>query len=94
MNIDPVATEPLTEFYEYYLRYSAPDDPDFPVRESPGNLLLQDLLAALAEPGAVPPENPDFDQETLTFVDHNLGVLSPAELIAVACILQLDIPCS
>jgi hypothetical protein len=93
-NIDPLATEPLTEFYDYYRRYSITDDPVFDARESPGNPLLQELLTALAETGATPPVDANFDQNTLAFVDQNQGVLSPAELIAVACILQLDVPCS
>jgi hypothetical protein len=93
-NIDPLAVEPLTEFYTYYLRYNAPDDADFAQRETTGNLLLQTVLVALAEPGAAPPTDPNFDQATLTFVDQNQAVLSPAELIAVACILQLNVPCA
>ncbi len=64
-NIDPLAVEPLTEFYAYYLRYNAPDEPDFAERESTGNLLLQTVLVALAEPGAAPPTDPNFDQATL-----------------------------
>ena len=93
-NIDPLATEPLTEFYTYYLRYNAPDEPDFAERASAGNQLLQDVLATLAEPGANPPENANFDQVTLDFVDQNQAVLSPAELVTAACILQLDSPCA
>ncbi len=93
-NIDPLASEPLTEFYDYYRRYSVPDDAEFDVRESPGNPLLRAMLTGLAEPGATPPVDANFDQATLAFVDQNQGVLSPAELIAVACILQLDVPCS
>ncbi len=92
-SIDPLATEPITEFYEYYATYSAPDDPDFRERESEGNELLRTVLETLAEPGETPPAAADFDQETLAFVDQNQGVLSPAELIAVACILELDVPC-
>jgi hypothetical protein len=93
VNIDPVAIEPLTEFYELYYRYGAPDDPEFRERESEGHPLLWAVLEALAEPGQSPPANADFDQETLAFVDQNQAALSPAELIAVACILKLDVPC-
>jgi hypothetical protein len=92
-NIDPLATEPLTEFYQYYLRYSAPDEPDFAERASPGNLLLQKVLAATAEPGATPPTDADFDQATLDFVDQNEAALSPAAIVTAACILQLDVSC-
>jgi hypothetical protein len=92
-NIDPLADEPLTEFYEYYFRFSAPDEPDFRERQTEGHPLLQEVLAALAEPGAIPPDDADFDQATVDFVDQNQAVLSPAELVAVACILQLDVPC-
>jgi hypothetical protein len=92
-NIDPLATEPLTEFYQYYLRYSAPDEPDFAERTSPGNILLQQVLAVLAEPSATPPTNANFDQATLDFVDQNQAALSPAALVTAACILQLDVPC-
>ncbi len=93
-DIDPLATQPLTEFFEYYRRFSVPDDPIFDARESPGSPLLDELLTNLAEPGSTPPVNANFDEETLAFVDQNQGVLSPAELIAVACILQLDVPCA
>ncbi len=93
-NIDPLATEPLTEFATYYLRYNAPDESDFAERDSPGNLLLQEVLAALAEPGASAPTEANFDQATLDFVDQNQAALSPAELVTAACILQLDLPCA
>ena len=87
--ISPTAVEPLTEFYEYYATYSSPDDDStFRDRETEGNQLLEDVLVLLAEPGVIPPDNPNFDQETLAFVDQNQGVLSPAEMIAVACILS------
>jgi hypothetical protein len=92
-NIDPLAVEPLTEFYEYYAYYSATDDPEFRERETEGNWLLQEILGRLAEPGETPPDRADFDEETVAFVDRNLAALSPAELIAVACILELDVPC-
>jgi hypothetical protein len=94
-NINPITVEPLTEFYEYYFVYSAPEgDAEFRERQTEGNILLQDVLARLAEPGATPPADADFDQATAQFVDQNQGVLSAAELIAVACILQLDVPCA
>ncbi len=93
-NIDPLATEPLTEFFDYYGRYSVQNDPGFETRGTPGSPLLQALLANLAEPGSAPPVDANFDQSTLAFVDQNQGALSPAELIAVACILQLDVPCT
>lgn len=93
VNIDPLAVEPLTEFYEYYPRYSI-DGAEFRERETEGNQLLRDILTLLAEPGHSPPDDADFDQETVAFVDRNQAVLSPAELIAVACILKLDIPCA
>jgi hypothetical protein len=94
VDIDPTAVEPLTEFYEYYvaLGYGS-DDPQFRERETAGNPLLRAILPALAEPGASPPAEADFDEETVAFVDQNQAVLSPAELIAVACILKLDVPC-
>ena len=94
-NIDPLAVEPLTEFYEYYFRYSAPDDSEFRERETEGNWLLREVLRRLAESdeAAAINANTDFDQETVEFVDRNQAVLSPADLIAVACILELDVPC-
>lgn len=94
INIDPLTTEPLTEFYEYYARYSAPADPEFRDRETTGNWLLQEILARLAEPGQEPPASANFDQATVAFVDRNQAALTPAELIAVACILKLDVPCA
>lgn len=93
-NIDPLATEPLTEFYEYYARYSAPEgDAGFRERETTGNWLLAQILTGLAEPGATVPADPAFDEATLAFIDRNQEALSPAELVAVACILELDAPC-
>ena len=95
VNVDPLAVEPLTEFYEYYFRYSAPADPEFRERETEGNWLLREVLRGLAEPdeSAAINANTDFDEETLEFADRNQAVLSPADLIAVACILELDVPC-
>jgi hypothetical protein len=93
-NIDPLAVEPLTEFAELYAATSAPDDPEWRDRETQGNLLLWTILERLAELGSTPPgEGTGFDATTLAFVDQNQAVLSPAELIAVACILELDVPC-
>ena len=93
VNVDPLAVEPLTEFYGFYDRYGAPDDPGFRDRETEGNWLLREILERLAEPGESPPADADFDAATLGFVDQNQAVLSAAELIAVACILDLDVPC-
>lgn len=93
VNIDPLAVEPLTEFYEYYARYSSPDDPAFRQRGTQGNWLLRELLAMLAKPDVKVSGGADFDEETVEFVDHNQAVLSPAELIGVACVLELDVPC-
>jgi hypothetical protein len=93
-NIDPTAVKPLTEFYEYYFVHGAPGgDPDFRERETEGHQMLQEVLALLAWPGVTPPDDPDFDRATVEFVDQNHAILSPAELVAVACILQLDVAC-
>jgi hypothetical protein len=94
VNVDPLAAEPLTEFYEFYVVFVlGPGDPEFRERETAGSPLLRAVLPALAEPDVSPPAEADFDRETVTFVDQNQAVLSPAELIAVACILSLDVPC-
>lgn len=94
VNIDPLASAPLTEFYEYYARTSAPEgDTGFRDRETTGNWLLAQILAGLAEPSVTPPADPSFDQATLAFIDQNQAALSPAEQVAVACILKLDVPC-
>jgi hypothetical protein len=95
-NIDPTAIEPLTQFYEYYPRafYEGPGDAAWRERETHGNALLQVVLPALAESGHTPPAHPDFDRATLDFIDQNEAVLSPGQLIAVACLLQLDVPCA
>lgn len=93
INIDPLAVEPLTEFHEFYARYGAPNDPGFRERETEGNWLLQAILERLAEPGETPPTDADFDVNTLAFVDQNQSILSPAELVVVACILELDVSC-
>ncbi|MCC6791292.1 MAG: hypothetical protein IT336_06400, partial [Thermomicrobiales bacterium] len=55
--------------------------------------LLQAILERLAEPGETPPTDADFDVNTLAFVDQNQSILSPAELVVVACILELDVSC-
>lgn len=92
--IDPLAVEPLTEFNEFYAYHSAPDEPDWRERETDGNWLLWRILERLAEPGStVPADGARFDAATLAFVDANQAVLTPAELVAVACILELDLPC-
>jgi hypothetical protein len=93
VDIDPLGDGPLTEFYEYYLHYGSTDYQGFRERETAGNWLLRTVLEALAEPGASPPDDADFDAETVAFVDQNQATLSPAELVAVACILKLDLPC-
>lgn len=96
VNIDPLAVTPLTEFYEYYVRYGydGRDEAAWSTRETHGNPLLGAVLPALAEPGHLPPAAPDFDRTTLKFIDQNQAALSPADLIAVACILKLDVPCT
>jgi hypothetical protein len=90
LDIDPLAAEPLTEFYEYY---GLSDDPEWNERETRGTPLLATVLQALAEPGHTPPSEPEFDRATLEFIDQNHAIFSPGELIAVACILELDVPC-
>jgi hypothetical protein len=96
VNIDPIAVEPLTEFYEFYARaeFGGPGDDSWRERKTRGNPLLTAALKTLAEPGHTPPDRPDFDRATLDFIDQNQAVLSPGELNAVACILRLDVPCS
>lgn len=95
VDIDPTTPVSLTEFYEFYARaYDDPDDAQWRERETFGNSLLAAVLSALAEPGHTPPAHPDFDRATLEFVDQNQAVLSPGQLVAVACILELDLPCS
>ncbi len=95
VDIDPLGTEPLTEFYRYYgdNGAGAQDPAEWQTRETRGNSLLTTVLATLAEPGQTPPPRPDFDRATLDFIDQNQSVLSPGQLIAVACILELDVPC-
>jgi hypothetical protein len=94
VSIDPLAVDPLTEFNAYYASYSAPDEPGWRELETPGNWLLWRILERLAEPGStVPADGAGFDAATLAFIDANQAVLSPAELVAVACILELDLPC-
>lgn len=96
VNIDPLAVKPLTEFYMYYVRYGydGSDEATWSKLETHGNPLLAAVLPALAEPGHLPPAHPDFDRTTLDFIDQNQAVLSPGQLIAVACILKLDVPCA
>lgn len=94
--IDPVSVFTMTEFSDYYATatYGESADPEWLGLETSGSELLQSVLPALAEPGSTAPEQPDYDQATLQFIDQNQAVLSPGELIAVACILELDVPCS
>lgn len=96
VNIDPLTVTPLTEFYEYYVRYGfdGPGMAAWSKRETHGNPLLAAVLPALARPGQVPPDHPDFDRATLNYIDQNQAVLSPGQLLAVACILKLDVPCA
>jgi hypothetical protein len=93
--INTVTDESMTEFADYYatMTYDGSGEADWRVRETHGNALLQTVLPALAEPGRTAPEQPDYDAVTLTFIDQNQAVLSPSDLIAVACILRLDVPC-
>lgn len=92
--IDPLAPEPVTEFAQFYAYYSAPDDPEWATRETTGNWLLWRIMERLAEPGnAAPAEGARFDAATLAFIDANQAVLTRAELVTVACTLELDLPC-
>jgi len=95
VNIDPLAAEPVTEFYDYYDYFSAPDDPDFRERTTRGNWLLRSILEKLSNPGDSTDvlESANFDAATLEFIDQHQNVLTPAELIAVACILHLNVTC-
>ncbi|MEA2598091.1 MAG: hypothetical protein QOF01_4560 [Thermomicrobiales bacterium] len=93
VNIDPTATEPITQFYDLYNRVGAPASEDYTGRETPGNSLLQRVLDDLAEPGESAPRDAGFDAETLDFLNRNHAALTPAELIAVACVLRLDVEC-
>jgi hypothetical protein len=95
-NIDPLAIEPLTEFAEYYARYSTPaGDPSFRERETEGNWLLEQILTLLAGPdGDAPDPGANFDADTLAYVDTHQAVLGPSSLVAVACILELNAPCA
>jgi hypothetical protein len=94
-SVDPVALDPLTEFSEFYAYNSAPDDPSWRESATTGNWLLWEIMARLAgTTDSQPYQGAGFDAESLAFVDRNQGVLSPAELVAVACILELDVPCA
>jgi len=59
--------------------------------ETPGNLLLKQFLTNIAEPGRVVPENPNFSQDTLNFIDQNSNNLSSIELVKAARALKLDV---
>jgi len=92
--IDPTRVESVTQFSDLYAAESAPTDQEHWVGEpSVGNELLRAVLERLAEPGESPPDDADFDEETLEFVDRNHDPLTAAELVTVACILKLDAPC-
>lgn len=92
-SIDPLSPTPLTEFYEYRDRFRGPGDPEFRDHATVGNDLLRRMLLSLSE-GEAPPEDADFDRATLEYLDRNQGALSPSELLRVACILRLDVPCA
>jgi hypothetical protein len=92
-NIDPLGAEPLTQYADLPANNALPD-PAWRDRETAGNWLLSRILERLAMPGTVPPaDGAGFDAATLAFVDANQAVLSPAEVIDVACILELDLRC-
>lgn len=92
--IDPTRVESVTQFSDLYAAESAPtEDEDWVGQPSIGNELLRTVLQRLAEPGERPPDEADFDDETLEFVDRNHAPLTAAELVTVACILRLDAPC-
>jgi hypothetical protein len=93
VNIDPLGAELLTQFHDYRAAYDAPAEGGFREVETAGNALLADVLQSIAEPGVTPPEDPDFDRETLEFIDGNQAALTSMELVRVACILRLDVPC-
>ena len=93
VTIDPTAVEPITQFADLYNLIGGREDVDYAGRETPGNPLLQTVLNDLAESGESPPRDANFDVKTLDFLDRNHATLTAAEVIAVACILQLDIPC-
>jgi hypothetical protein len=93
-SIDPLASEPITQFADYYARFSAPDDAGWATLETEGNQLLRSTLSRLAEDHHEPPSDAAFDGDTLAFVDQNQAVLSPTELYRIACILRLDVPCT
>lgn len=94
VGIDPLAAEPLTEFNQVYAYHSAPDDPEWATRETTGHWLLWRIMEGLAEPGSEVPAGARFDAATLAFFDANQAALAPAELVTVACILELDLPCA
>ena len=57
---------------------------------TPGNAYLEEVLSTLAEPAASPPENADFDLETIRFIDENQAVLGAEEVVQVADALGLE----
>ncbi len=84
-NIFPGGSRQVKDFASLASGPSAPTE---------GNALLQSSLAQIANPGVTPPTDPDFDQNTLQFINDNLNpeVLSNKELVDVANTLQLDVP--
>ena len=93
-DIDPIYGGVLTQFADYYAaQFDKVDKEDWLSLETQGNALLERVLPLLVEPGEEAPQKPDFDQATLTFLDQPQVVLGPSDLIAVACIIGLDLPC-
>ncbi|NWG06406.1 MAG: hypothetical protein HXY35_06925 [Chloroflexi bacterium] len=58
---------------------------------SPGNELLKQYLAQIAENGKAIPDNTDFSVELLHWISDNQAEVTPDELIAAAKALKLDI---
>jgi hypothetical protein len=93
VTIDPTAVDPITQFYDLYNRIGAPANADYAGRETRGNVLLERVLEELAEPGESVPRDTGFDADTLDFLNRNHATVTPAELIAVACVLRLNVEC-
>ena len=57
----------------------------------PGSPLLRKSLKEIAKPGTAVPPNPNFDMETLDFIDQNSHNLTPRVLVKAARALRLDL---
>lgn len=59
--------------------------------DTPGNAVLRNMLANVVGPSVTVPDNPDFDDATVSLLDLNQNALTDAQVVRLAQILKLDV---